>query len=751
MSLHFLLASVSSFSDSTLASSSYEFLITPIAFVHGYPPSTTSTALGWRDTSIPSIKIWEQVGVHQAVDTQMVCPEFQSYVLQQSFADLWTVQAAQLDTHNDDAHSSRRTDPTFLVRQKGKPVNFDELGCSNARHKILFQYALEQVQYRMLHTRGETIFDGYLLARDVYRAAVKSEGFNIEEIKREYELEAHNRDSFGAHRDDVALIRPIREQDASAQVASTDQHHASTDDGLRLIDQLGSVSHFFTVMPHTSMALYAPPERSLPQLPMIQVTQRVFDEAMLLAGVRVPVENHRLLIRRYKMRCLRGESGKRRFFIPPIIISATRLMRNHPLAKFWTAEEVAATDGRGLVHGLERHVEYARTAAPSSPETEPAFLPLAVQGWLAMLHAASKALRYPLPVLDPSESVLVAPAGSAALGFGGAGIGAISRLLNDEQRHPLVVNDGGGGVLRAPVGTAALSFFSHDPGSVARGGIFEQQRHPVLADPKDKSVLRAPSGTAALQYLARETRAGAVEAGAELRHPLEIASPDSVLVSTAGTAALAFTGVDSIDNARDSREGRYPDVSRGATGALIAPGGTASLAFSCTHQMRRIYAAGNWRHRALEHILLVSLTSLGIRVERQLTELSSGQRRVSSTNVVPLLVGSRDQDGSRFGHPQTAGRDAVFVGVAFAPDNAATITFYAADKLRPVSANPSEGKKRKGKKNAKQQDDDEGDAGVENYDATAGVAVEGDFVWQRGDIILVYHRPAPPKDRKSVV
>ena len=534
----------------------------------------------------------------------------QPYVLQQSFADLRLVQAAQLDTHNDDAHSSRRTDPTFLVRFNGKPVDFDTLGCSNARHEILFRYALEQVQYRMLHTRGETIFDGYLLARDVYRAAIESEGFAVEEIKREYEIEAQNRDSFGAHRDDVALIRPIREQSISEQVASNDKQHASNDDGLRLIDQLGSISHLFTVMPHTSMALYAPPERSLPHLPMIQVTQRVFNEAMLLAGVRVPAKHHRLLIRRYKMRCLRGESGKGRFFIPPIIISATRLMRNHPLAKHWTADEVGANDGRGLVQGLEFYVEYARKAMPeSSPETELAFLPLAVQGWLAMLQSASKALRYPLPVLDPSESVLVAPAGSAALCLGGAGIGAVSRLLNDEQRHPLVITDGDNSVLRAPVGTAALSFFSHDHGKVGHGAT-DKQRHPVLADPTDVSLLRAPSGTAALQWLAVDQKAAAREAGTELRHPMILPSPGSALSSVAGTAALSFVGVDNIANARDAKDGRYPDVPRGATGVLVAPGGTASLAFTTLLQNRKDYAtSGNWRQRALEHILLVSLPS----------------------------------------------------------------------------------------------------------------------------------------------
>merc|ERR1719487_1605491 len=107
---------------------------------------------------------------------------------------------AQLDAHNDDAHSATKNDPTFPQARDGI-VNLDIHGCSNERHQILSDYAVQRVAYRLQHTYGETVFDGYSLARQVYRAALeiaRESEYGATELEREYQLEPKSRDDFGA-------------------------------------------------------------------------------------------------------------------------------------------------------------------------------------------------------------------------------------------------------------------------------------------------------------------------------------------------------------------------------------------------------------------------------------------------------------------------------------------------------------------------------------------------------------------------
>lgn len=104
-------------------------------------------------------------------------------------------------------------------------------------------------------------------------------------IEREYQLEPKLRDNFGANTAPVAftLFCRLMQMDPNQQ----DQ----------LVNGLCVATHMLTSMPHTSLALCAPPHRSLPQLPMVQITQHVFDEVVFLSDIQVSNTDQRIVVR----------------------------------------------------------------------------------------------------------------------------------------------------------------------------------------------------------------------------------------------------------------------------------------------------------------------------------------------------------------------------------------------------------------------------------------------------------------------
>ncbi|BGP29990.1 hypothetical protein JCM10296v2_001742 [Rhodotorula toruloides] len=347
------------------------------------------------------------------------------------------------------AHSANKEDPTFPRRRQGdKTIDWDECGCSNR------------------------------IAKEVYDSLTSSQEVKLEMVKRTYHVEPRYRDDYVSEHLDTVL----------ASSANLDGHSDSA-----------SFSHYITVSPHTSLCLYAKPDRTTPDLAKVQVTQTVFDESVFVAGQRVDVGNQRVLLHRYIARML-DEKGKKRFYVPPLIQSAGKLLRSDLVAPYWDMREVGQQAGIGFVKRAERYEVIARDAGVGAGT---GFLERVILGWkVALQRAAQRVLsrmRFPLPADPNSTSLVVAATGTPDLRF--------SSLSNQEHtvaatnllRFPLPADPNSTSLVIAATGTPDLRFssLSNQEHTVAAANLL---RFPLPADPSSTSLVVAATGTPDLRF-----------------------------------------------------------------------------------------------------------------------------------------------------------------------------------------------------------------------------------------------------------
>lgn len=309
-----------------------------------------------------------------------------------------------------------------MTRRDGT-VNWDVHGCSNARAAVMKEFARALIHYRLLYTPGETVFDGFGLAGELYRELAAPAGVVLEELQRVYSIDDKNADDF------VPLKVGVRLAWSSTVSSSSSSSSALSAPVTPLLDRAMGFSHYLALAPHVSTCLYAKRSPTFPLLRHVQVTQTTFEEAMLFAGVRTERRNGRILLRIYKSRMY----GAKGIFVPPAIWSAGEFMRNSITAEAWDEQRARAELGDRLVDKLTRWEEIA---TETGRVEDFGFLRKAVWGWWETLRQAGAVLRYPCMSIATDLSPATAPAAASDGRLLGCNDLEMGRVFGQALRYP---------------------------------------------------------------------------------------------------------------------------------------------------------------------------------------------------------------------------------------------------------------------------------------------------------------------------
>ncbi|KPV73955.1 uncharacterized protein RHOBADRAFT_54538 [Rhodotorula graminis WP1] len=349
-----------------------------------YPPDRTDAALGFDDTSIPTLRMLEKLGILEARKRG---------------------QVALLDLHDDDKHSASTKHHTFPIARNGR-VSWGSCGCS-ARHHAAFVRRDNAIEsFRTKFVLGETLNFGYGIVKPWHDAFLAADNGLKVTIPRDFHSIPKYEELAPPWMADVTLHW--------AQPLSSSPAPTPNDLERRLVDHVPSFTYLSQSTSHVSLGMYAPKDQALSRLARIHATDRAINEVAFLAGVEVEKDNLWVLSRLYIAKSRAADTG---FFIPmPVAWAYVQLTKNRD-ARTWTSDEAQPRLGASFTDTLN---QYAASWSASGRHSigksvgVVGFLESAIAGWKLSLIASVKRTPFPLLQDKPSRIIgLLAPATTA--------------------------------------------------------------------------------------------------------------------------------------------------------------------------------------------------------------------------------------------------------------------------------------------------------------------------------------------------